>query len=70
MRVISRDRGSGKIRVRIENIDDLWHLYNIIQKDDRAYSLTQRREERSADRIRGDGYDEILANGGDGIAIS
>jgi len=40
------------MKVRIENIDDLWHLSNIIREYDRVFSITQRREESPADRIR------------------
>ncbi len=52
MRVLSREKGSGKIKLRVENIDDLWHLYNLIRKDDRVYSVTQRREEKATDKLR------------------
>jgi len=52
MRIMERETGSDRIRLRIENIDDLWHLFNIIRQGDLAFSLAQRREEKAADKIR------------------
>ncbi|MFX1378479.1 MAG: mRNA surveillance protein pelota [Promethearchaeota archaeon] len=37
------DQKHGEITVKIENLNDLWSLYNIINKDDEVSSLTQRR---------------------------
>jgi protein pelota len=52
MRVIHNDRRSGKMKLRMESLDDLWHLFNIIRAGDRTFSVTQRREEQLGDRIR------------------
>ena len=52
MRIIKDDAGSGKVRLRTETPDDLWHLYHLIREGDHAFSLTQRREEQPLDRIR------------------
>lgn len=44
----------GSIRLRIEHPDDLYHLFQLIDENDRATSLTERREEEKGDRIRAD----------------
>lgn len=42
MRIIAEDLKHGTIQVSIENLDDLWTLYNVIKKDDLVYSRTTR----------------------------
>jgi protein pelota len=42
MRIISEDLKHCTIQVCIENLDDLWTLYNVIKKDDLVYSRTTR----------------------------
>lgn len=42
MRIISEDLKHCTIQVCIENLDDLWTLYNVIKKDDFVYSRTTR----------------------------
>lgn len=52
MRVLHQDRGTGEIKMMIETLDDLWHLYNIINEGDMIISVTFRREEAKSDKIR------------------
>ncbi|NLI74062.1 MAG: mRNA surveillance protein pelota [Euryarchaeota archaeon] len=52
MRVLHQDRGTGEIKMMIETLDDLWHLYNIIDEEDLVISATYRREESKSDKIR------------------
>ena len=52
MRVIHQDRRTGEIKVQIDSLDDLWHLYNIIAPGDLVFAVTYRREEGTADKIR------------------
>ena len=52
MRITQRETRSGELGLRVENIDDLWHLYNLIRTGDRVFSLTQRREEKATDKLR------------------
>jgi protein pelota len=52
MRVLHQDRGAGEIKMMIETLDDLWHLYNIIDEGDMIISVTFRREEAKSDKIR------------------
>jgi len=52
MRVIHQDRKTGEIKVQVDSLDDLWHLYNIISPGDMVFAVTYRREEGKADMIR------------------
>ncbi|MFP4143027.1 MAG: mRNA surveillance protein pelota [Thermoplasmata archaeon] len=52
MKVLHQDKREGKIKVRIDNLDDLWHLKNIINPEDKVSAITYRREETQRDKIR------------------
>ncbi len=52
MFISDRDEKAGRIEIRIEDPDDLWHLFNLVRPGDRVFSVTHRREERAADAIR------------------
>jgi len=52
MRVIHQDRRTGEVKVQVDSLDDLWHLYNIISPGDMIFAVTYRREEGKADKIR------------------
>src|SRR6056297_3344099 len=52
MKILHQDTREGKIKVRIDNMDDLWHLKNIINPDDVVSAVTYRREETQRDKIR------------------
>ncbi|MFW9998924.1 MAG: mRNA surveillance protein pelota [Candidatus Hodarchaeota archaeon] len=43
MKILDINQKQGEITVKIENLYDLWSLYNIIDKDDKVTTLTQRR---------------------------
>lgn len=43
MKILKIDQKHGEITVKTENLNDLWSLYNIIDKDDIVSSQTQRR---------------------------
>ena len=42
MKVLRRDLRHGVVRVLIQTLDDLWHLYNIIERDDLVHARTTR----------------------------
>ncbi|RLG92344.1 MAG: mRNA surveillance protein pelota [Candidatus Hecatellales archaeon] len=42
MRVLELDKKKGILGLAVENLDDLWHLYNLIQKNDVVYAKTTR----------------------------
>ncbi|MFX0038966.1 MAG: mRNA surveillance protein pelota [Promethearchaeota archaeon] len=43
MKILKIDQKHGEISVKVESLNDLWTLYNVINKDDEVSSLTQRR---------------------------
>lgn len=43
MKIVNQNKKQGEITVRIEDLNDLWSLYNVICKGDRIISLTSRR---------------------------
>jgi len=59
MRVLHRDLKAGEFKVRIENPDDLWHLYNLAQPGDLVRASTYRREEAKADKIRPERMEKV-----------
>ncbi len=52
MRVLHQDRKAGEIKVQVNTLDDLWHLYNIINVGDIVVASTYRRDEQKTDKIR------------------
>lgn len=58
MRIVDREpvEGSGeRLTLVPESVDDLWHLSHIIEPDDRVASDTERRIQRTDDRLRDTG---------------
>ncbi|MFX0021369.1 MAG: mRNA surveillance protein pelota [Candidatus Hermodarchaeota archaeon] len=43
MKILNIDQKHGEVSVKVESLNDLWSLYNIINKDDEVTSLTHRR---------------------------
>ena len=52
MKLIYKDLQHGEIKLMPENLDDIWHLYNLIEKDDLVRSITYRSIEQKDDKIR------------------
>ncbi|MCU0861763.1 MAG: mRNA surveillance protein pelota [Methanomassiliicoccales archaeon] len=52
MRLLHQDRKTGEIKFQVDNMDDLWHLYNIIDQGDLVLAVTYRREEQKSDKVR------------------
>ena len=52
MRLLHQDPAGGIMKMQIESEDDIWHLYNVLEGGDLVTASTQRREEKSADKIR------------------
>ena len=52
MKVIFKDLKHGEIKLMPENLDDIWHLYNIIEEEDLVRALTYRTDEQKDDKIR------------------
>ena len=43
MKILERNDKTGEISVQIENLNDLWSLYNVIAENDKVAARTQRR---------------------------
>lgn len=52
MQLVFKDLKHGEIVIIPENIDDIWHLYNIIEKGDLVKAVTFRTDEQKTDKIR------------------
>lgn len=54
MRIISRELRDnfGELKIRPETLDDLWHLYYVIEFGDEISALTRRRLQSESDKIR------------------
>ncbi|MDH7516978.1 MAG: mRNA surveillance protein pelota [Candidatus Thermoplasmatota archaeon] len=52
MRLVHKDLKHGEIKLVPENLDDIWHLYNIIDEGDLVRAVTFRTSEQKDDKIR------------------
>ena len=52
MKVIFKDQKSGEIKLVAENLDDIWHLYNLIEEGDLVRGITYRTDEQKDDKKR------------------
>ena len=52
MRMIFKDLKQGEIKLVAENLDDIWHLYNLIEPGDLIRAVTYRTDEQKTDKIR------------------
>ncbi|MEM0493063.1 MAG: mRNA surveillance protein pelota [Candidatus Thermoplasmatota archaeon] len=53
MRIIHKDLKHGEMKIQVENLDDLWHLYNIIETGDMIQAVTFRTvTDQKDDKIR------------------
>ena len=52
MKVIFKDLDHDEIKLMPENLDDIWHLYNIISEGDLVRAVTYRTDEQKDDKIR------------------
>jgi len=52
MKVVFRDLKHGEIKLIPENLDDIWHLYNLVDEGDLIRAVTFRTDEQKDDKIR------------------
>jgi protein pelota len=52
MKIIFKDMKHGEIGLIPENLDDIWHLYNILEEGDLVRGMSYRTEEGKDDKIR------------------
>ncbi|MCD6559118.1 mRNA surveillance protein pelota [Palaeococcus sp. (in: euryarchaeotes)] len=59
MKIIHRDMKRGEIKVKAETLDDLWHLYHIIEEGDIIFSKTLRKKAQRSDSLRAEKVEVI-----------
>jgi len=52
MQVVHRDYRGGKVKVRVETLDDLYYLKELIVPGDIVHGVTYRKEDKKADKLR------------------
>lgn len=52
MQILHKDLKNKEIKIIIDNLDDLWHLYNIIEKDDFVSALSYRKVVGKDEKLR------------------
>ena len=52
MKVVFKDLKHGEIKLMPENLDDIWHLYNLVDEGDLIRAVTFRTDEQKDDKIR------------------
>ncbi len=52
MKILKKDMNKGFIKIRVDSLDDLWHLTHVIEEGDDLEGKTFRREEQQTDKIR------------------
>jgi protein pelota len=59
LKLIYFDKKKGKLKIQVENLDDLWILFNIISKGDHIYAKTVRRVKQAQETARSDKGERI-----------
>jgi protein pelota len=59
MRLLHQNANNNEIKLLPETIDDLWHLYNLIDERDLIFATTFRRKEDKADKLRPDRVEKV-----------
>ncbi len=59
MRIVHKDLSKGEIKLKIETIEDLWHLSQIIGEGDVVFDVTYRRQQSKADMVRSNKTEKI-----------
>jgi protein pelota len=52
MKILKENLKTSEIKVLIESMDDLWHLFNLLENGDLVFAQTHRREEKKTDKLR------------------
>ena len=59
MRIIEEKPKEGKVKLKVETLDDLWHLYHVIDEGDVVYAKTLRKQSQRADSLRAEKVEVI-----------
>ncbi|CAB49600.1 mRNA surveillance protein pelota [Pyrococcus abyssi] len=52
MEVLEEKPKEGKVKLKVETLDDLWHLYHVISPGDIVYAKTLRKQAQRSDSLR------------------
>ena len=63
MRILYKDLKHGTIKLRVENLDDLWYLSGILNAGDKVIAKTERRVKSKDDSLRGKSVREVITLG-------
>ncbi len=59
MKLLHQDANNNEIKLLSETIDDLWHLYNLIDERDLIFATTFRRGEEKSDKLRPERVEKV-----------
>jgi protein pelota len=59
MKILHQDARSNEIKLLPDTVDDLWHLYNLVDVNDLVFATAFRRKEEKTDKLRPDKMDKI-----------
>jgi len=59
MQIIEEKPKEGRVKVKAETLDDLWHLYHIIDPGDIVYAKTLRKQAQRSDSLRAEKVEVI-----------
>jgi protein pelota len=59
MKLLHQDSRNNEIKLLLETLDDLWHLYNLIDEKDLVFAMTYRRGEEKTDKLRPERADKV-----------
>ncbi|OGS41662.1 MAG: mRNA surveillance protein pelota [Euryarchaeota archaeon RBG_16_62_10] len=59
MKVLHQDARNNEIKLFPETLDDLWHLYNLVDEKDLVFATAYRRTEEKPDKLRPERTDKV-----------
>lgn len=59
MKVLHQDARNNEIKLLPETLDDLWHLFNLVDEKDLVFATTFRRTEEKPDKLRPERTDKV-----------
>jgi protein pelota len=59
MKVLHQDARTNEIKLFPETLDDLWHLYNLVDDRDLVFASTYRRGEEKTDKLRAERVEKV-----------
>jgi len=59
MKILHQDSRTNEIKLMPETIDDLWHLYNLVDEKDIVFASTYRRKEDKPDKLKPERIEKV-----------